>query len=53
MFDPSSRFCHDPDCPARGKVGEGNIGVHGQKGCRCVCNSRGKTFAPTKGTPFY
>lgn len=53
MLDPSTQFCHNPDCPARGKVGEGNIGVHSQKERRYVCNSCGKTFAATSSTPFY
>ncbi len=53
MLDPSSQFCHNPACPARGKVGEGNIGVHSQEGCRYVCNSCDKTFAATRGTPLY
>ncbi len=53
MFDPSSQFCHNPDCPARGKVGAGNIGVHSQKDSRLKCADCGKTFAATKGTPFY
>jgi transposase-like protein len=53
MVDPSSQFCHNPDCPARGKVGEGNISVHSQKDRRLKCDACGKTFAATKGTPFY
>lgn len=53
MVDPSRQFCHNPDCLARGKVGEGNIGVHSQKDRRLKCAGCGKTFAATKGTPFY
>lgn len=53
MLDPSSRFCDTSDCPARGKVGEGNIHVHSQKDRRFICSVCRKTFAATKGTPFY
>lgn len=53
MVDPSSEFCHNPDCPARGKVGEGNIGVHSRKDRRWKCHACGKTFAATRDTPFY
>ncbi len=53
MVDPSIQFCHNPDCPARGKVGESNIGVHSQKDRRLKCEVCGKTFAATKDTPFY
>jgi len=53
MLDPSTRFCHNPDCPARGKVGQGNITVHSRKERRYLCDVCGKTFVATKGTPFY
>jgi hypothetical protein len=29
-MDPQTQFCHNQDCPARGKVGEGNITIHSQ-----------------------
>jgi hypothetical protein len=53
MLDPSIQFCHNPGCPARGKVGEGNIGVHSQKDRRFRCRVCGKSFAAAKGTPFH
>ncbi len=53
MLDPSSQFCHNSDCPARGKVGEGNITIHSQKEHRYRCTVCAQTFASTKGTPFY
>lgn len=53
MLDPSTQFCHNAACPARGKVGEGNIGVHSQQDRRLKCEVCGKTFAATKGTAFY
>jgi transposase-like protein len=52
-MDPHSQFCHNPDCPARGQVGQGNIGVHSLKEQRYRCSCCGKAFAATTGTPFY
>jgi transposase-like protein len=51
--DPTAVFCDNPDCPARGHLGQGNIKVHSHKEQRYVCRCCGKTFAATKGTPFY
>jgi transposase-like protein len=52
-MDPRVQFCHTPRCPARGRVGAGNIGVHSQAEQRYRCQTCGQTFAATKGTPFY
>ena len=52
-MDPQTVFCPNPDCPARGRVGTGNIGVHSRKERRYRCSVCGKTFAETKGTVFY
>jgi Transposase and inactivated derivatives len=52
-MDPRQQFCHHPDCPARGQVGQGNIGVHSQAERRYVCHTCGRTFAATTGTAFY
>ena len=52
-MDPQRQFCHNPTCPARGQVGQGNIGVHSQVEERYVCHTCGRTFAATMGTPFY
>ena len=52
-MDPRQQFCHNPDCPARGQVGQGNIGVHSQAEQRYVCHACGRTFAATTGTAFY
>ena len=27
-MDPQTQSCHNPACPARGQVGQGNIRVH-------------------------
>src|SRR5262245_25040058 len=40
-------------CPARGKLNEGNIGVHSRTQRRYKCAVCQKTFPETKGTPFY
>ena len=52
-MDPQTPFCHNPDCPARGQTGQGNIRVHSQKERRYRCLTCGQTFAATRGTPFY
>jgi transposase-like protein len=52
-MDPRQQFCHNVDCPARGQVGQGNIGVHSQAEQRYVCHTCGRTFAATTGTLFY
>lgn len=52
-MDPQSVFCPNPSCPARGRVGEGNIGIHSHKERRYRCQVCGKTFVERKGTPFY
>jgi transposase-like protein len=51
--DSQQQFCHNPDCPASGQVGQGNIGVHSQKEQRYICHTCGRTFAATTGTAFY
>ena len=52
-MDPSKVFCHNPDCPARGKLGRGNIGIHSRKKRRYICHLCDKTFTESKGTVFY
>jgi transposase-like protein len=52
-MNPQTQFCHNPQCPARGQVGQGNIRVHSQTEQRYRCLTCGQTFAATKGTPFY
>jgi transposase-like protein len=46
-------FCHNFDCPARGQIGKGNIGVHSRKERRYICRTCGSTFSERRGTPFY
>jgi transposase-like protein len=52
-MDPQAQFCHDADCPARGQVGLGNIRIHSRTERRYRCTTCGRTFAETRGTPFY
>jgi transposase-like protein len=52
-MDPTKVFCPNWNCHARGEVGRGNIGVHSQKERRYKCGECKKTFAETKGTPYY
>jgi transposase-like protein len=46
-------FCPNIDCPARGQVGKGNIGVHSLKKKRYICHICLQTFSASKGTLFY
>ena len=52
-MDPTTVFCPNFDCCARGQIGRGNIGIHSQKEQRFICKACRKTFSATKGTVFY
>ena len=52
-MDPQHVFCPNPDCAARGKTGEDNIGIHSQKEGRYRCWVCLKTFSERQGTVFY
>src|SRR3954464_2514743 len=52
-MDPLTQFCHNLDCPARGQVGQGNIHIHSRAHRRYKCTTCGRTFAETRGTPYY
>lgn len=52
-MDPQTVFCPNWDCPARGQVGRGNIGIHSRKERRYLCRQCHTTFTATKGTMFY
>jgi transposase-like protein len=52
-MDPQAVFCPNIDCPARGRRGAGNIGIHSQKDKRYVCRVCNRTFSVTKGGLFY
>src|SRR3954451_17815304 len=52
-MDPQTPFCHNAACPARGRVGAGNIGIHSQAEQRYRCRTCGRAFAATTGTVYY
>jgi transposase-like protein len=52
-MDPQAQFCHNPDCPARGQPGLGNIRVPGRTERRDRCTTWGRTFAAPHDTPLY
>ena len=52
-MDPQAVFCPNPDCPARGRVGEGTIHRHARTPPRYRCTVCQKTFSDRAGTPFY
>jgi transposase-like protein len=52
-MDPTTTFCPNMACPARGQTGQGNIGIHSRKDRRFICTQGRKTFAATYGTVFY
>src|SRR3989441_5360976 len=53
VMDPTTTFCPNLACPARGQIGQGNIGIHAQRDPRFMCTQCHKTFSATKGTGFY
>src|SRR5919202_346473 len=53
VMDPKTTFCPNWDCPARGQIGRGNIGIHAQKEQRFICHACHKTFSARNGTVFY
>jgi transposase-like protein/IS1 family transposase len=52
-MDPTSVFCPNLGCPARGQTGQGNIGLHSRKEQRFICRQCHKTFSATQGTALY
>jgi len=52
-MDPATIFCPNQRCPARGQMGQGNIGIHSRKEQRYICHVCHKTFRATAGTVFY
>lgn len=52
-MDPTTTFCPNRHCPARGQTGQGNIGIHSRKEQRFLCRECQKTFSATTGTVFY
>ncbi len=52
-MDPQSVWCPNWDCPARGQVRQGNVGVHSQTERRYRCHVCDKTFGARTGTIFH
>lgn len=52
-MDPQTVFCPNSDCPARGLIGKGNIGIFHKQERRYICHQCQKTFTETKGTVYY
>lgn len=52
-MNPQAVWCPNSDCPARGQVGQGNIGVHSHMERRYRCQVCGKTFGARTGTIFH
>src|SRR5947199_5345221 len=51
-MNASEQFCPNSACRARGKIGQGNIIVHGRKRPRYKCKTCGRTFSAKAGTSF-
>ena len=52
-MDPHERFCHNRDCWAYGRAGEGHVVIHSKKERRYRCKRCSKTFSATKGSALY
>ena len=52
-MDPTTVFCPNRHCHARGHTGMGNIGIHSRKEQRFICHECHKTFSAPNGTVFY
>jgi len=51
-MDPTTVFCPNLACPARGQAGQRNIRIHARQDRRFLCTECHKTFTATKGTAF-
>src|ERR687885_2417039 len=52
-MNPQAVWCPNLECPARGQLGQRNIGVHSQKEQRYRCHVCDKTFGARIGTIFH
>ena len=52
-MDPTTVFCPNRNCPARGQTGQGNIGIRSRKEQRFICHECQQTFSAATGTVFY
>ncbi len=51
--NPREQFCHNKDCRAYGREGEGHVVIHSRKERRYQCKRCRRTFSATKGTALY
>jgi transposase-like protein len=51
-MDPTTVFCPNGHCPARGQTGQGTIGIHAQQEQRFICPACHTTFSARTGTVF-
>jgi transposase-like protein len=52
-MDPTTIFCPNLACPARGQVGPGHRSIHSRQEQRFICTPCHKTFTATTGPVFY
>ena len=52
-MNPQKQFCHNQNCWAYGRKGEGHIVIHSHKEKRYRCKRCQRTFSQTKGTALY
>jgi len=52
-MNPTTVFCPNLACPARGQTGQSNIRIHSLKEKRFLCTECRRTFTITKGTALY
>lgn len=52
-MNPHEQFCHNEDCRAYGRPGEGHIVIHSQKERRYLRKRCRRTFCATKDTALY
>jgi hypothetical protein len=52
-MNPTTAFCPNWHCHARGQIGQGNIGIHSRQEQRFICHECHQTFSATTGTVFY
>ncbi len=52
-MNASAVFCPNPECCARGRVGEGNSVIHERQRPRYRCKTCGKSVSARQGTMFF
>src|SRR5215212_468144 len=53
LVNPHEQFCHNKECRAYAREGEGHIVIHSQKERRYRCKRCRRTFSQTTGTALY